>query len=71
MTPHTCPVCNGNGLVPNGFYRQTSGTWSTSDSTPEKCRTCNGIGIVWEADNGDDWDSLLKMTFIVPKEDKP
>ena len=47
LAPHRCPVCNGNGLVPNGFYTQTSGHWSTSSITPEKCRSCNGTGIVW------------------------
>jgi len=47
-TPHVCPVCNGNGLVPNGFYNQYSGQWLSSDATPEMCRTCNGEGIVWE-----------------------
>jgi len=46
--PFVCPVCNGNGLVPNGFYNQTSGNWGTTDITPEQCRTCNGIGIVWK-----------------------
>ena len=44
--PHRCPVCGGNGLVPNGFYRQTSGNWVTTDATPEQCKSCNGIGIV-------------------------
>jgi len=47
LAPHCCPVCNGNGLVPNGFYMQTSGHWSTSSITPETCRSCNGTGIVW------------------------
>ena len=47
LTPHICPVCGGNGLVPNGFYMQTSGHWSSSDATPEKCRTCNNSGVVW------------------------
>ena len=45
--PFVCPVCGGNGLVPNGFYSQTGGQWSTTDTTPEECRTCNGTGIVW------------------------
>jgi len=47
LAPHRCPVCNGNGLVPNGFYMQTSGHWSTTSITPETCRSCNGTGIVW------------------------
>lgn len=47
LTPHKCPVCNGNGLVPNGFYLQTSGNWSSSSITPEACRSCNGTGIIW------------------------
>lgn len=41
-----CPVCGGNGLVPNGFYTQTTGQWTTSSTTPEKCRSCNGLGRV-------------------------
>lgn len=44
--PHKCPVCGGNGLVPNGFYEQTSGCWSAIDAIPETCRTCNGSGMV-------------------------
>ncbi len=47
LAPHRCPVCNGNGLVSNGFYMQTSGHWSTSSITHETCRSCNGTGIVW------------------------
>jgi len=50
--PYTCPVCNGNGLVPNGFYTQTSGQWGSTDATPEKCRSCNGTGIVWKPSCG-------------------
>lgn len=41
-----CPVCNGKGLVPNGFYRKTTGAWATADLTPEKCRSCDGKGYV-------------------------
>ena len=46
-TPHRCPICGGNGLVDNGFYNQTSGSWSSTGTIPETCRTCNGEGIVW------------------------
>lgn len=45
--PFRCPVCNGNGLVPPGFYGQTSGNWIWSPTIPETCRSCNGTGIVW------------------------
>jgi|GEM_PF-2279652 len=45
--PYCCPVCNGNGLVSNGFYAQVSRHWSSSDATPEKCRACKGTGIIW------------------------
>ena len=47
LQPYCCPVCGGNGLVPNGFYLQTGGQWATTNTTPEQCRTCNGTGIVW------------------------
>ena len=50
MKPHICPVCKGNGLVPNGFYAQTGGVWSSTSTEPEKCRTCDGTGIVWSND---------------------
>lgn len=45
--PYTCPVCGGNGLVPQGFYNQTSGQWISVSTCPEMCRSCNGSGIVW------------------------
>jgi DnaJ-class molecular chaperone len=45
--PFICPVCSGNGFVPNGFYNQTSGCWSSTSLEPEVCRSCNGTGIVW------------------------
>ena len=46
-----CPVCLGNGLVPNGFYsttRQEYGclVWTTGGVDPEICRTCDGKGFV-------------------------
>ena len=47
LAPHRCPVCNGSGLVPNGFYMQTGGHWPTTSTIPETCRSCGGTGIVW------------------------
>ena len=46
--PYRCPVCGGSGIVPNGFYNQTTGNWTTTDATPDVCRSCSGRGIVWE-----------------------
>lgn len=47
IQPYRCPICGGTGQVPNGFYDQTNGNWSTSSTIPELCRSCNGTGIVW------------------------
>ena len=44
---YKCPVCEGNGLVPNGFYNQTDGQWSSTSITPEICKSCKGTGVVW------------------------
>lgn len=60
--PFKCPVCGGSGNVPNGFYNQTSGQWSTSDVAPETCRSCNGGGIVW--------GSSEEFRFIEPFKEK-
>lgn len=46
MVVERCPVCNGNGIVPNGFYAQTIGQWSTTDASAETCRSCAGKGYV-------------------------
>jgi hypothetical protein len=44
-TPHRCPVCEGRGFVPAGFY---SGSQSTS-ANPELCRSCATTGIIWRS----------------------
>jgi DnaJ-class molecular chaperone len=42
-----CPVCNGNGAVPSGFYNQAGVfNWTVSTTNSEECRTCAGAGIV-------------------------
>lgn len=45
LQPYRCPVCNGKGIVPVGFY--STGAVSTNTATDEPCRTCHGKGIVW------------------------
>ncbi len=46
-TPHKCPICDGKGTVPNGFYNSTNNTYSTNSTATETCKTCHGSGIVW------------------------
>ena len=51
MKIEKCPVCLGNGLVPNGFYGSTQQidgclTWSSSSTEFETCRACDGKGYV-------------------------
>jgi len=51
-TVATCPVCMGNGLVPDGFYSQTSGNWLATTAEGETCRSCDGKGyILFEDEN--------------------
>lgn len=38
MKPHKCPVCDGKGKMPMGFYRE---------GMAEECRSCEGRGLVW------------------------
>lgn len=43
QTIQRCPVCEGRGNVPAGFYsRLAVGT----DTTPETCQTCDGKSIL-------------------------
>lgn len=42
---HKCPVCDGSGIVPGGFYISTGGFSITGDSQ-EACRSCNGKGYI-------------------------
>jgi hypothetical protein len=46
--PYRCPVCNGNGLVPAGFYDApiTNEYRASTNSAGEICRSCKGSGIV-------------------------
>jgi hypothetical protein len=44
--PFKCPVCEGRGIVPGGFYNSLGNTWF-ADTISETCRSCNGKGIIW------------------------
>ena len=46
MIPHKCPVCEGRGNVPGGFYGGC-GLYGCSTSSMERCRQCKGTGIIW------------------------
>ena len=51
-----CPVCEGRGFVPAGFYNPSGGS-GTAVST-EKCRSCGGAGWV----SVYDWDEAPSYT---------
>lgn len=45
-----CPVCQGRGAVPSGFYDiPVPGVvpQSRTAAGPECCRSCNGTGMVY------------------------
>lgn len=47
MTPHVCPICQGRGLVPHGFYFAIGQpTFATNSTAPETCRACAGAGLL-------------------------
>jgi len=55
MKPYKCPICDGRGIVPAGFYQVTFhgyGFTSTS-SSHEICRSCGGSGIIWGKEGGE------------------
>lgn len=58
-----CPVCNGNGKVPRGFYDQTSGQYAGSAANPfEQCRSCGGKGYIVVPDFVPDKRPLTRST---------
>lgn len=51
---YKCPVCNGRGFVPAGFYSLPGANRYESkyfNYSPETCRSCNGTGIMSETIN--------------------
>jgi hypothetical protein len=44
--PHYSPICNGKGIVPNGFYLYPQQEYVTTSTAPEVCRSCGGKGYI-------------------------
>lgn len=42
--PYKCPVCNGVGTVPVGFYLMQT---VSSNAASQQCRSCSGSGIIY------------------------
>lgn len=38
-----CPICEGRGTVPAGFYMRSE---TVANAGPEQCRLCAGLGAV-------------------------
>ena len=54
MKPYRCPVCEGRGVVEEGFYNPPmSHEYRPTSTAPiaETCKSCSGQGILWS------WDS--------------
>lgn len=60
MSVQVCPVCNGKGLVPNGFYDVGSNTYTTTSATPETCKSCGGKDISLSI------HILINILYIMP-----
>ena len=50
MKPYKCPVCEGRGMVPGGFYDILPNNTTLSYPAPVSCRSCGGTGILWYHD---------------------
>jgi DnaJ-class molecular chaperone len=63
--PFRCPVCNGQGDVPSGFYTAIGlNEWPVTNIAPEPCRTCNGTGmVVVEQDENFVYPASLDIDF--------
>ena len=45
-----CPICDGRGIVPQGFYAVPTGQqFMSTNLVPEQCRSCTGMGKILEA----------------------
>ena len=49
-----CPVCEGRGIVPPGFYNLDASSTTTANSA-ETCRSCQGSGVIYNPDYAYPW----------------
>lgn len=64
IQPFRCPVCEGMGTVPPGFY--IGGHYSSTNSARETCKSCNGTGVVWSEEE----KSFTSMRALETIDDK-
>jgi DnaJ-class molecular chaperone len=48
MAYQKCPVCEGRGIVPTGFYNPGVSMTTSGGTALETCRTCGGTGVIAE-----------------------
>lgn len=50
MSAYKCPVCEGRGFVPCGFYSSQpyDGSSVTTVTSTEVCRSCHGRGVLFD-----------------------
>ena len=49
MGVYICPVCEGKGHVPAGFY-STNAAPTVVNTSPEICKSCGGKGVIFDSD---------------------
>jgi len=57
MSVQLCPVCEGKGKVPPGFYSENPDSFSTTSASWETCRACGGRGVIGDQGCGG-WTSV-------------
>lgn len=45
--PYKCPICDGVGQVPGGFYNRVGRNDWIATVVSETCRQCNGTGVIF------------------------
>jgi hypothetical protein len=49
LVPWLCPVCQGRGFVPVGFYNPFDVSAGSTTAANPSCKSCDATGIVWGA----------------------